>query len=170
MLTPFCTELTGITQEQVNGGIPIREAIDRVHTFLEGLGVFNSEFVFLSCGDFDGNQIRRESLHKKFNIPNYMKRWINFKKVMPVHLLDPSRPKHEVTFVKDVRKPPVSGMTEMLDLCGLQLQGRHHSGIDDSRNIAACVIACLKKGFEFHQGMVLSHSFKLGDAEEESKE
>lgn len=54
-LTTFCTELTGITQEQVNGGIPIRDAIDRVHTFLEGLGIFNSEFAFLSCGDFDGN-------------------------------------------------------------------------------------------------------------------
>jgi inhibitor of KinA sporulation pathway (predicted exonuclease) len=118
-LTAFCTELTGITQEQVNGGIPIRDAIDRVHTFLEGLGIFNSEFSFLSCGDFDGNQMRRESLHKKFNIPSYLKRWINFKKVMPVHLLDPSKPKNDVTFVKDVKKPPVSGMPEMLSLCGL---------------------------------------------------
>ncbi len=137
---------------------------------MEGLGVFDSEFAFLSCGDFDGNQIRRESLHKKFNIPNYMKRWINFKKVMPVHIFDPSKPKNDFTFVKDVRKPPVSGMPDMLNICGLTLQGKHHSGIDDSRNIAACVVKCLERGFEFHQGMVLSHPFKLGDSVEEHKE
>jgi len=62
-----------------------------------------------------------------------------------------------------VRKPPVRGMPDMLDLCGLKLEGRHHSGIDDSRNIAACVIKCLELGFTFTQGMVLSHPFKLDD-------
>jgi len=54
-------------------------------------------------------------------------------------------------------------MPDMLDLCGLKLEGRHHSGIDDSRNIAACVIKCLELGFTFTQGMVLSHPFKLDD-------
>jgi len=148
-LTEFCTSLTGITQEQVDTGIPLRDAIDRVHTFLEGLGIFNSEFVFLSCGDFDGNQMRREALHKKMNIPNYLKRWINFKKVMPTYLFDPSRPKLDYKFVKDIKKPVVGGMPDMLSICGLQLQGRHHSGIDDARNIAACVLKCLQAGFDF---------------------
>jgi inhibitor of KinA sporulation pathway (predicted exonuclease) len=54
-------------------------------------------------------------------------------------------------------------MPDMLALCGLELQGRHHSGIDDSRNIAACALACLKKGFVFDQTMVLSHPFTIGD-------
>ncbi len=88
---------------------------------------------------------------------------------MPVHLFDPSRPKHEVSFIANVKRAVVQGMTDMLDLCGLKLEGRHHSGIDDSRNIAACVVKCLEKGFDFHQGMVLSHPFKLGDVEEETK-
>jgi hypothetical protein len=35
----------------------------KINTFIKG--VFSSEFVFLSCGDFDGNQMRREALHKK---------------------------------------------------------------------------------------------------------
>lgn len=105
------------------------------------------------------------------NIPNYLKRWINFKKVFPLHLFDPSAPKQEVKFVKDVRKPPVQSMTHMLEVCGLELKGKHHSGIDDSRNIAASVVECLKKGFAFTQGMVLSHPFKLNDAaQEETKE
>jgi inhibitor of KinA sporulation pathway (predicted exonuclease) len=84
------------------------------------------------------------------NIPNYLKRWINLKKVFPVHLFDPNAYKSEFTFVKDVKKPLVSGMPHMLELCGLELKGKHHSGIDDSRNIAACVIECLKKGFVFN--------------------
>jgi len=89
-LTPFCTQLTGITQEQVDSGIPLKEALAEVHDFLEGLGVFTKEFVFMSCGDFDGNQMRREALHKQLHIPNYLKRWINLKKVFPVHLFDPT--------------------------------------------------------------------------------
>ena len=40
-------------------------------------------------------------------------------------------------------------MPHMLELCDLKLEGRHHSGIDDSRNIAACVIKCMEKGFNF---------------------
>ena len=36
-LTEFCTQLTGIKQEQVDAGIPLKEAIERVHSFLEGL-------------------------------------------------------------------------------------------------------------------------------------
>ena len=83
------------------------------------------------------------------NVPNYMKRWINIKKVFPVHLFDKSRPEHTVKFVQDVKKPPVSGMPHMLELCKLPLIGKHHSGIDDSRNIAACAIASLNAGFEF---------------------
>ena len=38
----------------------------------------------------------------------------------------------------------------MLEKCGIKLEGRHHSGIDDARNIASCVLACMKEGFEFH--------------------
>jgi len=50
-------------------------------------------------------------------------------------------------------------MEHMLKLCALELQGNHHSGIDDSRNIARCVISCLKEGFKFEQTMVLSKPF-----------
>ena len=46
-------------------------------------------------------------------------------------------------------KPVVSGMEEMLERCGLKLQGKHHSGIDDSKNIARCIIHLLALGFNF---------------------
>ena len=40
-------------------------------------------------------------------------------------------------------------MTDMLEELELELQGNHHSGIDDSKNIARCVISLLQKGFLF---------------------
>ena len=92
--------------------------------------------------------MRREAMQKKFNVPNYLKRWINIKKVFPVHLFDKGRLVHNVKFIKDVKKPVIGGMPDMIELCGLKLEGRHHSGIDDARNIASCVIKCLEKGFE----------------------
>jgi inhibitor of KinA sporulation pathway (predicted exonuclease) len=49
-------------------------------------------------------------------------------------------------------------MPDMLDICGIKLEGRHHSGIDDAKNIASIVLSCLKKENSFTQGMV--HSYK----------
>jgi len=44
-------------------------------------------------------------------------------------------------------KPVTKGMPDMLDICGIKLEGRHHSGIDDAKNISSIVISCLKKGY-----------------------
>jgi hypothetical protein len=65
--------------------------------------------------------MRREALYKKFNVPNYLKRWINFKKVFPIHLFDKKAKVNQVKFIKDVRKPVIHGMEHMLELCGLEL-------------------------------------------------
>ena len=56
-LNPFCTELTGITNEMVlkEGNPTLPEALAQLHVFLEEKGVFSEEFAFCSCGDFDGN-------------------------------------------------------------------------------------------------------------------
>ena len=42
----------------------------------------------------------------------------------------------------------------MFESCGLELEGRHHSGIDDAKNIARIAINLLESGYEFTQGMV----------------
>ena len=55
----------------------------QAHEFLQNEGVLASEFVFLSCGDFDGRTLKKESKFKNFAVPSYMKRWINIKKVFP---------------------------------------------------------------------------------------
>ena len=121
-LTPFCTELTGITQEQVDAGVPLSEALNQAHAFLEAQGLFAHEFVFMSCGDFDGNHLKRESTTKNLTVPNYMRRWINFKKVFPMHLIDESVTAPDFTSatgLKKINKPVVHGMEHMLELVGL---------------------------------------------------
>ncbi len=40
-------------------------------------------------------------------------------------------------------------MTDMLAMLKLKLEGRHHSGIDDTRNIARCALQLMKDGKQF---------------------
>ena len=47
-------------------------------------------------------------------------------------------------------------------MCGLEFEGREHSGIDDAKNIARVILSCLKKGFAFHEGHVLTHNYQTG--------
>lgn len=56
--------------------------------FLGKEGIFATEFVFLSCGDFDARHIKKEAKMKSIFVPNYLKRWINIKKAFPLHLFD----------------------------------------------------------------------------------
>ena len=39
----------------------------------------------MSCGDFKGVQIFKETAYKQMNMPNYFDRWINLKKVFPIN-------------------------------------------------------------------------------------
>ena len=45
-------------------------------------------------------------------------------------------------------------MDGMLKDLNLELTGRHHSGIDDSRNIAKIAMTLMKGGLEFNQAMI----------------
>ena len=46
--------------------------------------MFAHEFVFVTSGDFAGTQLDREAKFKKYEAPNFFKRWINLRKVFPV--------------------------------------------------------------------------------------
>ena len=93
-------------------------------------------------------------------MPSYLKRWINIKKIFPKGILEKdldtvvAKLDFSSPDVIKKAKPQVSGMVEMLEQSGLKLEGSHHSGIDDARNIARCVIQTLKEGYKYTQGMV----------------
>ena len=91
-LNPFCTELCGITEDMVSGDdVPtFKQALIKLHKHLLDFGIFKHEFVLVSCGDYDGNQLKREAGLKNIPLPNYLRRWINMKKALPQ--LDSGKP------------------------------------------------------------------------------
>jgi hypothetical protein len=95
--------------------------------------------------------MKREAQYKQLPVANYLRRWINLKKVF--ELGKSAEPWDDPMRIKK-QKPVVKGMEDMLQLSGLKLEGRHHSGIDDARNLARCVIKQLQSGFTFNQAMV----------------
>jgi hypothetical protein len=105
--------------------------------------------------------MKREAKKKNLKVPNWLKRSCNIKKAWPVHIVpnverrESDGPALTYDFTKadtikaQSTKGNMYGMTAMLKSCGLELEGKHHSGIDDAKNIARCAINLMERGFEF---------------------
>ena len=120
-LTRFCTELTGITQDKVEGQPTLKEVLEQFNAWMEKNGLLDGKvsFTFVTCGDWDlKTMLPGQCKHFRLPVREYFRSWINIKKVFK-----------SATGVK------ASGMPSMLKHFDLQLLGRHHSGIDDSKNI-----------------------------------
>lgn len=136
-ITEFCTDLTGITQEQVDAGAPIKEVMVRHVEWLyaHGLDPYDPKahprFAYVTCGDWD---LKTCVVNDSVSPPTCMRRWINIK-----------RPFRDLTGKKG------GGMKGMLTGLGLPLVGRHHSGIDDTRNIAAITATLIQRGWKPHE-------------------
>ena len=117
MLSPFCRELTGIEQPDVN-------AADRwpvvCEAFLEFIGLYDGEeYVLASWGDWDHRQLRKDSrLH---DLPeDWVTREINVKR----QYAEINRLKKPWGLAKTVRKE------------GFEWDGDQHSALDDAYNLA----------------------------------
>lgn len=119
-LTEFITSLTGITQEQVDKGVTLKSAIERFNLWYQEQKFVDEETCIVTHGNFDLQHLRRESEMKGIILPDILKRFIN--------LNDPFK------IVNNIHK--TQGMVGLLKHYGLELIGRHHSGIDDANNIA----------------------------------
>eukprot|EP01127_Copromyxa_protea_P003190 TRINITY_DN1304_c0_g1_i2.p1 TRINITY_DN1304_c0_g1~~TRINITY_DN1304_c0_g1_i2.p1 ORF type:complete len:265 (-),score=25.80 TRINITY_DN1304_c0_g1_i2:65-772(-) len=127
-LSAFCTELTGITQETVDGADIFENVFKRYQKWLyETVG--DKSFTFITCGDWDLKVMLPAQLRlDKLEAPSCFRKWINLK----------------TPFSKATGLPP-RGMVGMLNHYKIKLEGRHHSGLDDCTNIAAIVITMLNK-------------------------
>ena len=63
----------------------------QLHAWLGEQGVFQSEFVFLSRSNNDGEALAKEAKAKDFFVPNYLRRWIDLKKAFPINLFDSTK-------------------------------------------------------------------------------
>jgi inhibitor of KinA sporulation pathway (predicted exonuclease) len=120
-LTPFCTELTTIRQEDVDRAPAFPEAIERLRRFVEG-----RDFLFCSWGEYDRNQLRRDAQRHHVKLPLGARHW-NLKEAFR----DKAGDTHKL------------GNGQALRRVGLPIEGTVHRGIDDARNIAKLLPYCL---------------------------
>lgn len=114
VLTEFCKQLTTIAQEQV----------DRAPSYADAIAAFNAwksaypNALFCSWGDYDRKQFEQDSRFHKLPYP-FASEHLNLK----------------VLFTDTQKLPKRYGMNGALELAGIPLEGTHHRGIDDARNM-----------------------------------
>ncbi len=112
-LTPFCTELTGIRQEQVDGAELFPAALARLLEW----GRAYAPYRFCSWGGYDQRQFEQDCMYHKVAYP-----------------FDGDHMNLKILFGERVGRRPM-GVAAALRWLGLAYDGRPHRGIDDARNI-----------------------------------
>ncbi|ESL05314.1 2'-phosphotransferase [Trypanosoma rangeli SC58] len=143
VLSEFCTELTGITQSMVDGAETFPSVWEAALEFLRGGGYGEAppqrSFLFVTCGDWDLKTMLPSQLQTAAKAgvtlaaPSSFRRWCNLKEFMRGTGL---------TTACGIRDLP-----DMLAAVNRPLVGRHHSGIDDCRNIASVLQELLRWGY-----------------------
>ena len=123
-VSSFCTELTGLTQAEVDGGMAFAAACAVLRDELRG-----RSRTWASWGEYDRRQFERQCAPGGASYP-FGSRHINAKERF-------------ATAVGLARKV---GMSQALDHVGLPLEGRHHRGDDDAWKIGAIVIELARRG------------------------
>ena len=81
-LNPVCTEITGITQEMVDGQPKLPEVLTRLDKWMkgEGLLVGGVSCCFVTCGDWDlMTGLPVQSQYQSLEYQDYLRKWINIK-------------------------------------------------------------------------------------------
>lgn len=124
-VSAFCTELTGWTQADVDGG---RQMFDALRKF-DDIFQPKSNDIWASYGAYDRNMLASTGkgsigilygIRDNQNPFEWMRTHLNIKTLFSLR----HHPKREV------------GMAKALNILKLPLAGRHHNGADDAMNIA----------------------------------
>jgi inhibitor of KinA sporulation pathway (predicted exonuclease) len=122
-LTPFCRQLTSIQQTDVDAAEMFPTAAAALSRFAQrhqGAGA-----TWGSWGQYDFKQLARDCERHSIANPLAAFQHVNLKSQFAKR-----------RFAKSGKKFREVGMAKALQLVGLPLDGEHHRGIDDARNIA----------------------------------
>ena len=127
-ISPFCTELTSITTEMVDAnGVSFAEALKIIGKLYKP-----KDQIWASYGDFDRHMIKRQLGYydgiERIKNPLGRTHW-NIKNL----------------FAVACRLPKEVGMARALEVCGRDLEGHHHRGVDDVKNIAKIVVDLIQR-------------------------
>ncbi|XP_020152965.1 uncharacterized protein [Aegilops tauschii subsp. strangulata] len=131
VLTEFCRELTGIRQEDVDGGVDLGEALWMHDNWLKAATAGAGSLAVVTWGDWDcRTMLESECRFKGIEKPSYFDRWINLRVPFQAALGGGGR----VTLQEAVRA------------AGLDWEGRLHCGLDDARNTARLLVELMLRG------------------------
>ncbi|NXT22282.1 ERI2 exoribonuclease, partial [Syrrhaptes paradoxus] len=136
ILSEFCRELTGITQNQVDEGVPLNICLSQFWKWIQKIQkekkiVFSTDILsnptseakactFVTWTDWDlGVCLQYECKRKQLRKPDILNSWIDLK----------------ATYRAFYNRKP-KGLSGALQDLGIAFAGREHSGLDDSRNTA----------------------------------
>lgn len=122
-ISKFCTELTTLTQEQVDGGLILSKACDKLK-----LRFKSDNRIWISWGDYDRKQFEKNCRDYDIRYP-FGPRHLNLRNCF--------------TLLYGLGEEP--SMEDALKHINLPLVGTEHRGVDDSRNIAAIFIHILNR-------------------------
>ncbi|XP_072798808.1 ERI1 exoribonuclease 2 isoform X5 [Vicugna pacos] len=146
ILSEFCMELTGIKQDQVDEGVPLKICLsqfckwiqkiqqEKKIIFATGISDISTSEVnlcaFVTWSDWDlGVCLEYECKRKQLIKPVFLNSWIDLRVTYKI-------------FYK--RKP--KGLSGALEEVGIQFLGREHFGLDDSRNTALLAWKMIRDG------------------------
>ena len=118
VLTEFCKSLTSISQEDIDAAPPFPDVLQLFQQWFYPFG----SYLFCSWGNYDKNQFLQDCQLHNVGYP-FPGGHLNLKKA----------------FSEAIGVKKKFGMSEALRQLGLQLNGVHHRGIDDAKNIARIV-------------------------------
>lgn len=121
-LTSFCKNLTTITQEQVDTAPSFKEAVEAFKTWIG----MDDEYLLCSWGHYDRNQFKKDLRKIRAN-DEWVEQHISLK--------------HQYADITG----KFTGLKGALREEKLKLEGTHHRGIDDARNIAKIFIKYFDK-------------------------
>ncbi|NXH30589.1 ERI2 exoribonuclease, partial [Myiagra hebetior] len=160
ILSEFCTGLTGITQDQVDEGVPLNICLSQFLKWIQKIQkekkiIFSTDSqsnstseakacAFVTWTDWDlGVCLHYECKRKQLRKPDILNSWIDLK----------------ATYRAFYNRKP-KGLNGALQDLGITFEGREHSGLDDSRNTArlawrlicdGCVLKVTKSLDKAHQ-------------------
>ncbi|MFA7349528.1 MAG: 3'-5' exonuclease [Methylotenera sp.] len=121
-ISPFCVELTGITQDMVDSGMKFDEAIK---VLKKEYGV--SRRMMGAWGNYDQNMLLKECARCDIKSP-FGPTYLNISAIATLKLKANRR----------------LGVSEALEMFGLKFEGRQHRGVDDAFNTARLLREILK--------------------------
>ena len=124
-LTRFCTQLTSITQADVDAAPYFPQAMATLSRWLVEREL-PGRFTFCSWGDYDKQQLQREERKNNVRVP-----------------LGASHLNLKEAFRRRSGDDHKLGVGGALRRCGIRFEGTAHRGIDDARNIAKLLPYCL---------------------------